>query len=126
MCREVYEQHADSIAWKLSQASSQQQDILRLGCSMPNNSVLLIFSFFCCANTRVVEKLRAISDDSRLGYISFITDILNNWPSDEVKAFFHLVVCTSGERFEYHAGFIDFQHRFNGPSEYTVMPIELL
>jgi nephrocystin-3 len=122
---EVFEEHADGVAIEILGAIEADEDVWQLHASSPGNPVLLVVTVFCCARPLAIERMLARASTTGLGYTCLLTSVLNRWPSPELVALFHLVVCADDGALECHAGLYDMGGGVGAPMNFSILPSEL-
>ncbi len=125
-CEAVFSKHMEDAAWNIlcSKKYSEAQNYRYQDNAEKINMIVTVLPW---ATNESIEELRKLSDDRLHGYMWLLAKIfLNDWPSSDIKEFFHVVVCQDGDDFQLHVGMGDYGGSPTAPRKFSLVPVDLL
>lgn len=89
--------------------------------------VYLYVSIFNTKKEEVITYYENNSYEAGFGYINFFVEhFLNNWPSDNLKYFMHLIICNVDGSFQIHNCLGDYGGNPRASRNFIVYPVDIL
>ncbi len=125
-CDSVFSNHVEDIVWNIlcSKKYSEAQNYRYQDNAEKINMIVTVLPW---PTNESIEELRKLSDDRLHGYMWLLAKIfLNDWPSSDIKEFFHIVVCQEADDFQLHVGMGDYGGSPTAPRKFSLVPVDLL